>query len=141
MSMVSYRAKGDIERLTISATGTNRGIIFSELGDELGRIIPTTGELIATEEFEIKADTMPDLLANFIEIVQEGIKEGIAYVLWQCTFAFAMPGNQYKLYVLAHTEELESLVELNMIATKWFGTGKDAEEVAELVLRVPAVLG
>ncbi len=141
MPMVSYRQKDDPERLTISVSGTNRGIMFSELGDELGRIIPTTGELIATEEFTIQADTLPDLLANFIEIVQEGIKEGIVHVLWQCTFAFAMPGNQYKLYVLAHTEEIETMVELDMIATKWFGSDKVKDEIAEIIMRVPAVLG
>jgi hypothetical protein len=141
MSMVSFRERNDIERLTISVTGTNRGIMFSELGDEIGRIIPTTGELIATEEFELSADTMPDLLSEFIGVIQQNIEEGIAYTLWQCTFAFSMPGNQFKLYVLAHSEELDSLVEITPIATKWFGSDKVKDEVAEIILRVPAVLG
>jgi hypothetical protein len=139
MSWVTTRMKDDIERLTISVSGTNRGIMFSELGDELGRILPTTGELVATEEFTLQADTLPDLLAEFLQVFQEGIEEGVVHSLWQCTFAYAVPGNQYKLYCLTHTEEIDALVELTMIATKWFD--QQREEIAEIVLRVPSVLG
>ena len=140
MSMVSYRNVSDIERLTISVSGTNRGVMFSELGDELGRILPTTGELVETSEFTLRADTLPDLLAEFLQVVQEGIDEAIVHTLWQCTFAYAVPGNQYKLYCLTHTEEIDALVELTMVATKWYDE-KEREETAEIVLRVPSVLG
>jgi hypothetical protein len=138
MSWITTRDPTDIERLTIAATGTNRGIMFSELGDEIGRILPTTGDLLATEEFTLTAGSLPDLLAEFLYTVTEGIKEGIVHTLWQCTFAFSTPPNQHKLYVLAHTEEIESLVELDMIATKWFKV--EHAETAEIILRVPSIL-
>lgn len=141
MSLVSYRQADDIERLTISVVGTNRGLMFSDIGDEIGRILPTCGDLLATEEFVLKAETLPDLLAEFLHVVQEGIKEGIAHTLWQCTHAHAYGDGEkgFKLYVLTHTEELDSLVEIDLVATKWFES--DTVESAEIILRVPSVLG
>jgi hypothetical protein len=117
--------------------------MFSELGDEIGRILPTTGELLATEEFELKADSLPDLMAEFVGVILEGIQEGIVHTLWQCTSAFSMPGNIHKLYVLTHSEEIDSLVEMDVIATKWFNENGayNVTETAEIVLRIPSSLG
>jgi hypothetical protein len=117
--------------------------MFSELGDELGRILPTTGELLATEEFTLKAISLPDLLAEMLGVVTEGIKEGIVHTLWQCTSALAMPGNIHKLYTLTHSEEIDSLVEMDLVATKWYNINNayNKEETLEVVLRLPSVLG
>jgi hypothetical protein len=113
------------------------------LGDEIGRILPTTGELLATEEFTLAAISLPDLMAEFVGVILEGIKEGVVHTLWQCTSAVSMPGNIHKLYILTHTEEIETLVELDMIATKWFNVNGSShvEETAEIVLRIPSSLG
>lgn len=143
MPILTTRQVNDLDRLTIAVSGTNRGIMFAELGDEVGRILPTTGDLVATEEFQLKADTLPDLLAEFLGVILEGIQEGIVYTLWQCTFSFSMPGNLYKLYVTTHSEEIDSLVEMDIVATKWFNVNHamGAAESAEIVLRIPSILG
>lgn len=143
MPITTTRQVDDLDRLTITVDGTNRGIMFSEMGDEIGRILPTTGELLATEEFTLQADSLPDLMAEFVGVILEGIKEGIVHTLWQCTSAFSMPGNIHKLYILTHSEEIETLVELDMIATKWFNMNGayNQVETAEIVLRIPSSLG
>ncbi len=143
MTVLSTRQANDLDRLTISVSGTSRGVMFMELGEELGRILPTTGDLLATEEFTLKANHLPNLLAEFLNVVLEGIKEGIVHTLWQCTSSYTVPGNVHKLYVVTHTEEIESLVEMSLIATKWFNTGKELSniETLEVVCTLPSVLG
>jgi len=143
MPILSTRQVNDLERLTITVSGTSRGIMFSELGDEIGRILPTTGELQSTQEFTLAASSLPDLMAEFLGVILEGIKEGIVHTLWQCTSAVSMPGNIHKLYILTHAEDIESLVELDIIATKWFNVNgsSQVEETAEVVLRIPSSLG
>jgi len=143
MPILSTRQVNDLERLTITVRGTSRGIMFSELGDEIGRILPTTGELQSTQEFTLAASSLPDLMAEFLGVILEGIKEGIVHTLWQCTSAVSMPGNIHKLYILTHAEDIESLVELDIIATKWFNVNgsSQVEETAEVVLRIPSSLG
>ena len=137
--VITTRQPSDMERLTISVTGTDRGMMFSELGDELGRILPTTGDLASTEEFSLEAGTLPDLTAELLQVIQEGVQEGIVHTLWQCTYVKAMPGDRCKLYVLTHAEDIDALVEPTLIATKWYSTSFD--ETLEVVLRLPVTLG
>lgn len=143
MTVLSTRQATDLDRLTISVTGSSRGVMFMELGEELGRILPTTGDLVATEEFTLQAISLPDLLAEFLQVVLEGIQEGIVHTLWQCTSSYTVPGNVHKLYVVTHTEEIESMVEMDMIATKWFNTSNKLSDIEtlEVVCKLPSVLG
>lgn len=139
MTTITTRDPTDFERMTINVLGNNRGQIFSEIGNEIGRLLPTTGEVIETEEFEFKAESLPELLSVMLEYVKESITQGITYTVWHCTSSFMMPGNVFKLRVMAHVEELADFgVDFDMIATKWYSsTLHHGEEQAEIILRMP----
>lgn len=113
--------------------------MFSEIGTEIGRLLPTTGEVIETEEFEVTADSLPELLSVMLEYVKDALNGGITYTLWNCTSSFMMPGNKFKLRVMAHVEELADFgVDFDMIATKWFCSSlHHGAEQAEIILRMP----
>lgn len=140
MSVITTRNPSDFERLTISVRGSNRGQMFSELGNELGRLLPTTGQVLETEEFSLSSDSLPELLSVMLEYVKETLDQGITYTLWNVTFSFQMPGNLFKLYVLAHVEELADFgVDFDMVATKWFASSlHHGAEQAEIILRMPS---
>ena len=139
MALITTRDPRDLERLTIQAQHESRSALFTEIATEVGRLLPSTGVILETEEFTLEADSLPELLSVLLEYIQAALEDGLVYKLWDMSASFVMPDNTHRLYVTTHIEEASMMANFDIIATKFYVTGSmvNSLDKAEIILRMP----
>ena len=107
MKKLVTRDREDSDLYTISLSSSNTFEIFEAYSETYADLVDNTSEaIIASEELELHAETLLELLSEFAEFLIQTHEEDITPAICQCLIGTSP--NNITLYAVIHYQELWS---------------------------------